>query len=187
MARPLSEEKQAAILAAATKIIAATGTGATTAAIAKEAGVAAGSLFTYYATKDALLNAVFLALRLEIADAILADYPTEAPPRDRTRHVWNRYIGWALQFPDKRRASDQLALFCRISPEASTAVDARLGPINELAQECIPKHVSMSAEFGSGLMIKLGDLTIEFAEREPDRAELHIAVGFDALWRALSG
>lgn len=187
MARPLSEEKQGAILAAATKIIATLGTGATTAAIAKEAGVAAGSLFTYYPTKDALLNALFLALRLEIADALLAQYPTEASPRDRARHVWNGYIGWALQFPDKRRASDQLALFCRISPEVAAAVDARLGPINDVVQHCIPKDGPMSAEFGSGLMIKLGDLTIEFAEREPDRAEFHISVGFNALWRALSG
>lgn len=187
MARPLSEEKQGAILAAATRIIATVGTSATTAAIAKEAGVAAGSLFTYYPTKDALLNALFLELKFEVADALLAEYPAEAAPSDRAWHVWSRYIGWALQFPDKRRASDQLSLFCRISSEAAAAAAARLEPFNNLAQECIPKHSPMSAEFGTGLMIKFGELVIEFAEREPDRAEFHISLGFNAYWRALSG
>jgi AcrR family transcriptional regulator len=187
VARPLSEDKRTALLDAATRIVSTLGTGATTAAIAKEAGVATGSLFNYYSTKDALLNALYVKLNYEIADSLLPDYPVEAALRDRAWYVWNRYIAWALQFPEKRRASDQLSLYCRISPEAVAHAADRLGPINGLVQECIPEKSPISAEFGTGLIIKLGQLTIDFAEREPDRKEHYTVVGFNAYWRALSG
>jgi AcrR family transcriptional regulator len=51
MARPKSDEKRSAILEAATRIIVAQGLSAPTAGIAKEAGVANGSLFTYFEQK----------------------------------------------------------------------------------------------------------------------------------------
>ena len=57
MARPRSDEKRGAIMAAATRVIAAEGLGAATAAIAQEAGVSNGSLFTYFETKTELFNA----------------------------------------------------------------------------------------------------------------------------------
>ena len=56
MARPKSDDKRDAILAAATRVIAAQGLSAPTAAIAKEAGVSNGSLFTYFETKADLLS-----------------------------------------------------------------------------------------------------------------------------------
>jgi AcrR family transcriptional regulator len=186
VARPLSEEKKNAIIAAATRVIASFGTSATTAAIAAEAGVATGSLFTYYPTKDALLNALFFELKSEIADALLVEYPAEASPKDRAWHIWTRYIDWALKFPDKRRASDQVSLSCRISPEVVDAAVARWGPINNVVQDCIPERSPLRAEFGTGIMIKLAELAIDFAEREPDHAQDHTRIGFDACWRALS-
>jgi len=56
MARPKSDDKKSAILAAATRVIFQQGLSAATALIAKEAGIATGSLFTYFATKSALFN-----------------------------------------------------------------------------------------------------------------------------------
>jgi len=55
MARPKSDDKRNAILAAAIEVVAEQGLAAPTAKIAKLAGVAEGSLFTYFATQDELL------------------------------------------------------------------------------------------------------------------------------------
>ena len=63
MARPKSDDKRNAILAAATQVVAEQGVGAPTATIAKVAGVAEGTLFTYFATKDELLNRLYLELK----------------------------------------------------------------------------------------------------------------------------
>lgn len=53
MARPKSEDKKQALLEAATQAIAQSGIAASTAVIARNAGVAEGTLFRYFATKDA--------------------------------------------------------------------------------------------------------------------------------------
>ncbi|HYS81455.1 MAG TPA: helix-turn-helix domain-containing protein, partial [Anaeromyxobacteraceae bacterium] len=63
MARPKSEDKRNALLAAATQVIAELGVSAPTARIAQVAGVAEGTLFTYFRTKDELLNELYLALK----------------------------------------------------------------------------------------------------------------------------
>jgi AcrR family transcriptional regulator len=51
MARPRSEDKRNAILEAATEVVAEQGVSAPTARIAKRAGVAEGTLFTYFENK----------------------------------------------------------------------------------------------------------------------------------------
>lgn len=60
MARPKSEDKKQALLEAATAAFAQSGIAASTALIARNAGVAEGTLFRYFATKDDLLNALYL-------------------------------------------------------------------------------------------------------------------------------
>ncbi|ELW9307478.1 helix-turn-helix transcriptional regulator, partial [Klebsiella pneumoniae] len=52
MARPKSEDKKQALLEAATAAFAQSGIAASTSAIARSAGVAEGTLFRYFATKD---------------------------------------------------------------------------------------------------------------------------------------
>ncbi|HHG0447272.1 TPA: TetR/AcrR family transcriptional regulator, partial [Citrobacter freundii] len=56
MARPKSEDKKLALLEAATTAFAQSGIAASTAVIARNAGVAEGTLFRYFATKDDLIN-----------------------------------------------------------------------------------------------------------------------------------
>jgi AcrR family transcriptional regulator len=60
MARVRSPEKRSAILQAAMHEIAEGGLGAPTAKIARRAGVAAGTLFLYFANKEELLNELYL-------------------------------------------------------------------------------------------------------------------------------
>jgi AcrR family transcriptional regulator len=67
MARVKSHEKRAAILrGAAAHEIVKSRLGAPTAKIARRAGVAAGTLFTYFATKEELLNELYLDLKGEV-------------------------------------------------------------------------------------------------------------------------
>src|ERR1700677_5342985 len=75
MAKPRSEDKRNSILSAATKVFAERGLGAPTAAITSAAGIAEGSLFTYFKTKDELINALYRELKLELADAMMSGFP----------------------------------------------------------------------------------------------------------------
>jgi Bacterial regulatory proteins, tetR family len=69
MARPLSDEKRKLILTAATSAVASLGTAASTAKIAKDAGVGEGTLFVYFPTKDDLLSQLYLDLRRTIPES----------------------------------------------------------------------------------------------------------------------
>ena len=65
MARPKSQEKRNALLAAAIELIAEQGLSVPTSKIAHVAGVAEGTLFTYFETKERLLNDLYVELKLE--------------------------------------------------------------------------------------------------------------------------
>ena len=67
VATPKPDTKRDQILAAATRVIAMHGVAAPTAAIAKEAGVANGSLFNAFPTKADLLNQLYRELKTEMA------------------------------------------------------------------------------------------------------------------------
>ena len=99
MARPKSEDKRNAIMAAATRVIAAQGLGAPTAKIAEEAGVANGSLFTYFETKTDLFNQLYLELKTAMASAALEGLPAGADLRSQTLHVWSNWMDWAFPIP----------------------------------------------------------------------------------------
>src|SRR3984957_11870470 len=103
MARPKSEDKRDALMAAATRVIAAQGLSAPTAVIAREAGVSNGSLFTYFETKADLFNQLYLELKAGMAAASLAGLPVEAPLREQLFRMWLNWKRWATSDPDKRR------------------------------------------------------------------------------------
>ena len=126
MARPLSEDKRTAILEAATEVVAMLGVSATTAKIAKGASVAEGTLFTYFANKDELLNRLYLELKTDLRDAMMTGYPAGKSLIDRNRHVWDRFVGWGSAHPLKRRAMRQLAVSDRITEESRKLVGGRI-------------------------------------------------------------
>src|SRR5262245_43312026 len=97
MARPLSDERRAALLAAATKVFAEQGLSAPTSLISKTAHVSEGSFFTYFKTKDELINALYQELRLELAAAVMTDFPRRAGIKERLEHVFRRYVSWGAQ------------------------------------------------------------------------------------------
>ena len=95
MARPKSDDKRNAILDAATRVFAERGlTAAPTSEISKQAGVAEGTLFTYFKTKDDLINALYREIKLELADAMMSGFPRKKSVRARLRHVWDGYVNW---------------------------------------------------------------------------------------------
>lgn len=77
MARPKSEDKKQALLEAATQAIAQSGIAASTAVIARNAGVAEGTLFRYFATKDELINTLYLHLKQDLCQSMIMELGSE--------------------------------------------------------------------------------------------------------------
>ncbi len=68
----MSSDKRNTLIQAAIQTIATQGLSATTALIAKNA---TGSLFTYFDSKEALLNKTYLEIKRHIAQAVMPNFP----------------------------------------------------------------------------------------------------------------
>jgi AcrR family transcriptional regulator len=189
MARPLSEDKRTAILEAATEVVAMLGVSAPTAKIAKRAAVAEGTLFTYFANKDELLNRLYLELRMDLRDAMMTGYPAGKSLIDRTRHVWNRYIGWGSAYPLKRRAARQLAVSDRITEKSKKLTGDAFEEFNDTMRECAAGGAlrRQSPAFVASIMSAIADTTMDFIAREPAQARRYTKAGLDAFWKAVTG
>lgn len=186
MARPKSPEKRSAILQAAVEEIAQAGLGAATADIARRAGVASGTLFSYFSTKDELLGELYLELKREVYACINAEFPARGSLEVRARHVWSSFLSWALEFPDKRRVSLLLNVSDRLSPEVRAAAAALSGPLApalaELEQRAARRGLPQG--FATAFMGALQEATMEFALKEPKRRARLIENAFAVYWRA---
>lgn len=89
-------------------MIAAQGLGAAAATIAREAGVSNGTVFVYFETKATLVNELYVGLNTEMVAAAVNGVTPDANGRDQLRHLCDRWLGWATNYPAKRRALAQL-------------------------------------------------------------------------------
>jgi AcrR family transcriptional regulator len=188
MARPRSEDKRNAILEAAADVVAEQGVSAPTAKIAKRAGVAEGSLFTYFENKDALLNQLYLDLKADLRATMLAGYPAAERAAVRARHVWDRYVDWGVANPLKRKALSQLSVSERIDRDVREAGNAGFAQINLLMQESVAGGAlkDQPPAFVGAILSSLAETTMEFILREPDAAERYRRAGFEAFWAAIA-
>ena len=188
MPRPRSDDKRSAILAAATRIIVTQGLSAPTAGIAKEAGVANGSLFTYFETKSDLFNALYLELKLEMASAATKDLRKGDKLREQVFHIWQNWMDWSLSFPEKRRALAQLGVSDEIKPATHIAAGKGMADIAELMERVRDLGPMCKAPMGFvlTLMNSVAESTIDFVAQDPTNAKKHRKVGFEALWRMVA-
>ncbi|VWD07228.1 TetR family transcriptional regulator [Burkholderia lata] len=189
MARPRSPDKHEAILAAAARALAEDGATATTARIARLAGVAEGTVFTYFETKDALLNALYVSLKADMRDAMMTGYPERAPVEQALRHAWNGYVSWGVANPDGRRALQQLGVSGRIDDTHRAAGAEGFGGINALLREQVAASGALNPDeahaFCAALFTSIAETAMESVARDPARADAYREAGFRALWAVL--
>jgi AcrR family transcriptional regulator len=188
MPRPKSNEKRSAILEAATRIIVTQGLSAPTAGIAKEAGVANGSLFTYFETKTDLFNHLYLELKMEMASVAMKDLPRGAEPREQLLHLWQQWMNWAVSHPDKRRALTQLGVSDEITPETRAAGHQTMAGVAELLEHIRVSGPMQKASMGFVVAIlnSIAEATIDFMTQDSTHAKKHCKEGFEALWRVVA-
>ena len=187
MARPLSEDRRSALLDAATEVFAESGLAAPTAAISKRAKVSEGSFFTYFKTKDELINALYRDLRLQVADAVMNGYPRRGSVRERLEHIWNAYVTWGAENRVRRRALRLVSMSHVIVPEVRAESGVLFAEVDQLERDALEqKKMKPLPPRMAGAMLKaLGEMTMDLIDAQPEqRVELR-AAGFELLWDAL--
>jgi AcrR family transcriptional regulator len=93
-------DKGEAILAAALDLFVERGFhGTSVPSVAERAGVAAGTIYHYFASKEALVNALFKRWKAEISARVVTDFPYQRPVREQFQTIWERMADFALAHP----------------------------------------------------------------------------------------
>jgi AcrR family transcriptional regulator len=188
MARPLSDEKRSALLAAAIDLFSENGIDSTpTAAISKAAGVAEGSLFTYFRSKDGLVNALYLELKAELAQEVMEGFPRDGSIAKKLKHLWDRHVAWCGASPEKMKALDRLVLSNRLDA-ASRAEGAE--PFRDL-EDAVKRAVEdgtlrdLSLPYLHQIFAAMVTATLQTIAIDPAGAARYRREGFEILWNAV--
>jgi AcrR family transcriptional regulator len=190
VARPKSEDKRNAILEAATRLFAQRGlTAAPTSEISKQAGVAEGTLFTYFKTKDDLINALYREIKLELADAMMSDFARKKSVGTRLRHVWDRYVNWGIANPRQRKVLAQLQVSEVLTKESKDATGAPFVEFQIMIRDAIEQHVfrnDFPVELISKSLAALVEATIDLTVSNPSKAKQYRDSGFQMFWAGIT-
>ena len=90
------KDKKTAIMEAALKLFTERGFhGTSTAQISKEAGVATGTLFNYFPTKEDLINSLYFDVKGQLSQSMgkeIEAYCTQ----DKLRKIWSNLVKWGV-------------------------------------------------------------------------------------------
>src|SRR3977135_1600313 len=190
MARPKSEDKRNAILDAATRLFAERGrTAAPTPEMTKQAGVAEGTVFTYFKTKDHLINALYREIKLELADAMMSDFPRKKNVRTRLRHVWDRYVNWGIANPKQRKVLAQLQVSEVLTKESRDAGSGLFVEFQVMICDAIEQRVfrdDLPVELISKSLTALVEATIDLTVSNPSKANKYRDSGFQMFWAGIT-
>jgi AcrR family transcriptional regulator len=157
--------------------------GASMSAVARGAGVATGTAYTYYESKEALVLAAYAETKAQLAATIIKTVNKRATAAQRFRAIWlgsYRYLAanpeqarFLLQFDDspyRGRAHEAMDTDDPLLAEASAA---------DFVAELLPLPLEVLYELGVAPAVRLAAAGIELRDSELDA----VAAG---CWRAIT-
>lgn len=92
------KDKKTAIMKAALKLFTEKGFhGTSTAQISKDAGVATGTLFNYFPTKEDLINSLYFEVKGKLSRNMGKGIETENTFQDKLKKLWSNLINWGVE------------------------------------------------------------------------------------------
>ncbi len=184
-------DKQREILNAALKLFVENGFHATpTSMIAKEAGVANGTLFHYYSTKDELIVALYTEIKTGLAKCVLAGDSQDESMKDKWKRYYTTAIEWGVDNPREFRFTQQF----NSSPYVSMVSD-ELKKQSQLTIDLIKEGIKSKAlkphepELLNTLLMSsvygVNQFIVDSKLAYPERKKV-INKSFDMLWSMMA-
>lgn len=182
--RLVNNNLEAPLLTAAARLVSRHGLEVPAARIAKAAGVTEAAMFEVFASKEVLLNALYVQIHCNLCCKLHECVIPGAPLLERARAIWDSYIDWGLAYPDWRGARHRL-MVSDILTEKTRKTETLLFPDVSVLESASESDVfgEHPPRFGETIFIALVEATIDFASREPGRADEYKLIGFNAHWR----
>jgi TetR/AcrR family transcriptional repressor of multidrug resistance operon len=161
--------------------------GAAMAAVARRAGVATGTAYVHYASKDDLVLAVYREVKADLGRAAVDGIDPSDPPRERFLGMWHRIHEHLAADPDRARFLVQV----EASPYAAVAHDVvfeaddpllRAAGVADLAELLVDLPLDVLFDLGLGPAVRLAARSA--GGTPPDAA--HVLRLAEACWRAVT-
>ncbi len=162
-----------------------------TSKITKHAGVSTGTLFNYFASKDALIDAVYVQLRHEQMEHVAQGFPEKGTVQSGMEHMWFRYIDWGVLNPVRYSLLRQMKLSNMVSEEAQQSALAEMTFAAELISRAFAEGVleNVSPDYFSHLVLAQLEASVSFAMannlRDMPLAK-HINRSFEIFWAGVT-
>ncbi|WP_405060591.1 TetR/AcrR family transcriptional regulator [Kribbella sp. NBC_01505] len=159
--------------------------GASMSAVAREAGVATGTAYTYYASKDDVVLAAYRETKAELGEAAVAELDKTLPPEQRFRALWLACYRHLRANPTHA----QFLLQVEHSPYRGPAHEAALSNPDDpfLAQVAQPDLAARLRPFPVDVLYELAlSPAIRLAAGDLELTATQLDEIADACWRAIS-
>lgn len=159
--------------------------GASMSAVAREAGVATGTAYTHYASKDELVLATYCETKAELGRVAASDLDPDLPPEQRFRALWLAYYGHLKANPDHAR----FLLQVDHSPYRGPAHEAALADENDplVAQVTTPDLMALLLPLPSDVLYDLAlGPAVRLAAASLDLTPAQLEEIAAACWRAVT-
>jgi AcrR family transcriptional regulator len=179
-------DRAAAVREALRRLVAQRGFhGASMSAVATEAGVATGTAYTHYGSKDELVLATYLETKALLGAAATTDLDPASSPAERFRGIWLASYRHLAANPDHALFLLQVDSSPYRSRAHAAAMAQESDPILEqaadpgLVAQLLPLPLEVLYELGLALPVRL-------AAHDVKLSEAGLEATADACWRAIS-
>ena len=180
-------DRAAAVRTALRKLVAERGFhGASMGAVAREAGVATGTAYVHYASKDELVLAAFLETKQRLGEAaVAAGGEDDLAPAERFCAIWKGVYRFFAAKPEEARFLIQVegSPYGQLAHEAAMAREddplVRAAATPDIARMLEPLPLEVLYEIGLAPAVRLAARGIELGQADLDRSAR-------ACWRAVS-
>jgi AcrR family transcriptional regulator len=162
-----------------------------TSRIAKHAGVATGTLFNYFESKNVLIDAVYKQLKQEWMGHMTASYPQDGTLKQRVEHIWFRFIDWGVRFPVRYSLMSQLKLSNLVSQEVQESQEAELAFAYDMIVQGVADGLLVDAppDYLGQIFYAQMEAAVHYAT-ENNLTDMpltrHLAQGFEIFWKGVT-
>ncbi|QLC48965.1 TetR/AcrR family transcriptional regulator [Methanolobus zinderi] len=184
------EDKKTALLEAALKLFTERGFhGTSTAQISKEAGVATGTLFNYFPTKEDLINGLYFDVKGKLSRSMEEDLQTQSTFHDKLKKIWYNMIEWGINNPEDFLFVGQFCSSPYITSYTCEEVAKEYVFLHDLVKEGITNGYikDYSVELVTSMFYQSSRAVVNLIlDSEPQDKDKLIADGFQVVWEGLA-
>ena len=181
-----TRDRAADIRSALRRLVAGSGLdGAAMSAVATEAGVATGTAYTYYGSKEELVIATYLETKDQMGEVALAAADPGLPPDERFVAIWGAIYSHFVDNPDQAKFLVQIESSPYLEKARAYARAGEKGALTrafeseDMTRSLAPLDPVILYELGIAPAIRLASSGVEL-----EAGELAATAG--ACWRAIS-